>query len=412
MTSTGGHSKLLSTALRLAKTVWCGCCKKRLSNTTDSDNEIFLRNHVRQCKESPKKKLVPSVSVDQFLESFAMAYDENFNVFNDEETSEHLDYNEDFDDRQLELRGNLTAAECRLLDQDQAELIETEHELGSSIVYSPIHMLKYADKLRGFDINVLNLSDAVKELQEKLIKVLMMEDTADTKLMRFRSTSQKKVEWVDLIQLYDFGLSVGLSDASGNRLLSVINEILDRHASSILLRKSWRHIRMAIDKQKTRKCYDVVTLRMPLPEIPFGKNHYLTRRPLNQFIGTVEDIRGVVAELLLNIDPSKIVLEYEPTMDGDRVAPPDEQLLGEFISGQLFRQFSADAKKYGKDADGIPVVPLCFGVWADETTTSSSRNMSELPVYIALLNAGTQSGNVCSIALIYAYTVIKKSLFF
>jgi hypothetical protein len=169
---------------------------------------------------------------------------------------------------------------------------------------------------------------------------------------------------------------------------------------------------MAIDKQKTRKCYDVVTLRMPLPEIPFGKNHYLTRRPLNQFIGTVEDIRGVVAELLLNIDPSKIVLEYEPTMDGDRVAPPDEQLLGEFISGQLFRQFSADAKKYGKDADGIPVVPLCFGVWADETTTSSSRNMSELPVYIALLNAGTQSGNVCSIALIYAYTVIKKSLFF
>jgi len=52
---------------------------------------------------------------------------------------------------------------------------------------------------------------------------------------------------------------------------------------------------MAIDKQKTRKCYNVVTLRMPLQEIPFGKNHYLTRRPLNQFIGTVEDIRGVVA---------------------------------------------------------------------------------------------------------------------
>ena len=65
MTSKGGHSKLSSTALRLAKKVWCGCCKKLLSNTSDSDNEIFLRNHVRQCKESPKKKLVPSVSVDR-----------------------------------------------------------------------------------------------------------------------------------------------------------------------------------------------------------------------------------------------------------------------------------------------------------------------------------------------------------
>jgi hypothetical protein len=53
-------------------------------------------------------------------------------------------------------------------------------------------------------------------------------------------------------------------------------------------------------------------------------------------------------------------------------------------------------------------VPLCFGIWADETTTSASRNMSELPVYIALLNAGTQSLAFCSIIELLNSYVLKN----
>jgi hypothetical protein len=116
---------------------------------------------------------------------------------------------------------------------------------------------------------------------------------------------------------------------------------------------------------------------------------------LRAFHGTAEDIRVVVADMLLSIDPSKLVLEYQPTMNGGEAAPPNEQLLGEFTTGKLFQQFRVDAKKYG-DLVGMRVVPLCFGIWADETTTSASRNMSELPVYIALLNAGTQLLACCS----------------
>ncbi len=102
--------------------------------------------------------------------------------------------------------------------------------------------------------------------------------------------------------------------------------------------------------------------------------------------------------MLLSIDPSKLVLEYQPTMNGEEVAHPNEQLLGEFTTGKLFQQFSEDAIKYG-DSKGMRVVPLCFGIWADETTTSASRNMSELPVYIALLNAGTQLLAYCFVQI-------------
>ena len=93
--------------------------------------------------------------------------------------------------------------------------------------------------------------------------------------------------------------------------------------------------------------------------------------------------------MLLNVDPAKVVLEYIQ----DDAAVEDDQLLGAFPTGRLFQQYSKDAKGYGA-INGKSVVPLCFGVWADETTTSSSRNTSELPVYIALLNAGMTRNTV------------------
>ena len=245
-------------------------------------------------------------------------------------------------------------------------------------MYSLIQRKKYGDKLVGFDINKLRPSNAMEVIQLRLLR-LMMEEEADTELMKFRNMGNKTVDWTDLIQLFDFGLSVGLSDASGNRLLAVINEILEKHGSNILLRKSWRHIRMAIDKQKTSKMQWTIDIRVPLPPT-FGQENYFTKRPLRAFHGTAEDIRVVLAEMLLSIDPSKLVLEYQPTMNGEEVAHPNEQLLGEFTTGKLFQQFSEDAKKY-RDSEGMRVVPLCFGIWADETKTSASRNMSELPVY-------------------------------
>ena len=395
--------------------VFCNICKRNVPCTNGTHPQHFLRRHQGQCKKilnqtrsvvlntpPSKKTQVRSLLINEYGESFRPTFGHNdwiCEAYNDEDLSD-VDINSVMETLIVQ-----TAEDCGFLDRADV-LMETAHGSGSDIVYSLIQMIKYEEKLRGFDINRLCSSSAVKDIQLKLEELLMEDNTPDTKLIRFRNMENKTVDWTDLIQLYDFGLSVGLSDAAGNRLLSVMNEILAKHGSNILLRKSWRHIRMAIDKQKTSKLNRTTDIRVPLPPT-FGEKHYLTMRPLRAFHGTVEDIQVVIADMLLSIDPSKLVLEYQPTMNGEEVAPPNEQLLGEFTTGRLFQQFSDDAKKYG-ESEGMRVVPLCFGIWADETTTSASRNMSELPVYIALLNAGTQSLAFCSIIELLNSYVLKN----
>ena len=390
--------------------VFCNICKRNVPCTNGTHPQQFLRRHQGQCKKllnqtrsvvlntpPSKKTQVRSLLINEYGESFRPTFGHNdwiCEAYNDEDLSD-VDINSVMETLIVQ-----TAEDCGFLDRADV-LMETAHGSGSDIVYSLIQMIKYEEKLRGFDINRLCSSSAVKDIQLKLQELL-----PDKKLIRFRNMHNKTVDWTDLIQLYDFGLSVGLSDAAGNRLLSVMNEILAKHGSNILLRKSWRHIRMAIDKQKTSKLKRTTDIRVPLPPT-FGEKHYLTMRPLRAFHGTAEDVQVVVADMLLSIDPSKLVLEYQPTMNGEEVAPPNEQLLGEFTTGRLFQQFSDDAKKYG-ESEGMRVVPLCFGIWADETTTSASRNMSELPVYIALLNAGTQSLAFCSIIELLNSYVLKN----
>ena len=395
--------------------VFCNICKRNVPCTNGTHPQQFLRRHQGQCKKllnqtrsvvlntpPSKKTQVRSLLINEYGESFRPTFGHNdwiCEAYNDEDLSD-VDINSVMETLIVQ-----TAEDCGFLDRADV-LIETAHGPGSDIVYSLIQMIKYEEKLRGFDINRLCSSSAVKDIQLKLQELLMEDEMPDKKLIRFRNMHNKTVDWTDLIQLYDFGLSVGLSDAAGNRLLSVMNEILAKHGSNILLRKSWRHIRMAIDKQKTSKLKRTTDIRVPLPPT-FGEKHYLTMRPLRAFHGTAEDVQVVVADMLLSIDPSKLVLEYQPTMNGEEVAPPNEQLLGEFTTGRLFQQFSDDAKKYG-ESEGMRVVPLCFGIWADETTTSASRNMSELPVYIALLNAGTQSLAFCSIIELLNSYVLKN----
>ena len=395
--------------------VFCNICKRNVPCTNGIHTQQFLRRHQGQCKKllnqtrsvvlntpPSKKTQVRSLLINEYGESFRPTFGHNdwiCEAYNDEDLSD-VDINSVMETLIVQ-----TAEDCGFLDRADV-LMETAHGSGSDIVYSLIQMIKYEEKLRGFDINRLCSSSAVKDIQLKLQELLMEDEMPDKKLIRFRNMHNKTVDWTDLIQLYDFGLSVGLSDAAGNRLLSVMNEILAKHGSNILLRKSWRHIRMAIDKQKTSKLKRTTDIRVPLPPT-FGEKHYLTMRPLRAFHGTAEDVQVVVADMLLSIDPSKLVLEYQPTMNGEEVAPPNEQLLGEFTTGRLFQQFSDDAKKYG-ELEGMRVVPLCFGIWADETTTSASRNMSELPVYIALLNAGTQSLAFCSIIELLNSYVLKN----
>ena len=378
----GSHAKNARTTTEFGDTVFCPHCIKNILLPVDNEDPgKFLSYHQRHCTaKSPRKRVVSEEPVG--LEEFEARLDTSRGTKAADRESEWQDIAEDFDGAIFERRGN-TAEDIRLLDREQAVLSSGHTLRGFEVVYSLRQIQKNRASLQDFDINVLKPSDEVFAIQQQFIQVFQGTEGGESKKLNFRNFDGKRlVDWKDLVDLYDFGLRVGLSDREGDNLLAVINEILSRNESPIQLRNTWRSIRLAIDKQKARKCYHVYTLKEPLPSRFYGTHHYLSKRRLRTFTGTFEDIRGVVAEMLLNVDPSKVVLEYTPDD-----AAEEDQLLGAFPTGKLFQQYSEDAKNYGT-INRKPVVPLCFGVWADETTTSSSRNTSELPVYIALLNAG------------------------
>lgn len=214
--------------------VFCNICKRNVPCTNGTHPQQFLRRHQGQCKKllnqtrsvvlntpPSKKTQVRSLLINEYGESFRPTFGHNdwiCEAYNDEDLSD-VDINSVMETLIVQ-----TAEDCGFLDRADV-LIETAHGSGSDIVYSLIQMIKYEEKLRGFDINRLCSSSAVKDIQLKLQELLMEDEMPDKKLIRFRNMHNKTVDWTDLIQLYDFGLSVGLSDAAGNRLLSVMNEI-------------------------------------------------------------------------------------------------------------------------------------------------------------------------------------------
>jgi hypothetical protein len=97
------------------------------------------------------KKPVRSLLINQYGESFGLSFGHNDRIcegYGDEDLSD-VDINS-----VMETQIVATAEDCGFLDRADV-LIETAHGSGSDIVYSLIQMIKYEEKLRGFDINRL-----------------------------------------------------------------------------------------------------------------------------------------------------------------------------------------------------------------------------------------------------------------
>ena len=309
----GSHLKYSKTTFEFGDKVYCSNCRKHVVvNAKSQDPSTFLKNHQSQCTAtSPRKRAVAEelVSLDEFVERIGESREIEA-ADRDEEGDEWQDVAEDLDAAIFEPMGS-TAEDIQLLDREQAVMSSGHTLLGSEVVYSLRQVQKYRASLKGFDINVLKPSDEVFEIQLQFIRVFQITESGESTSLKFRNMDSKsKIDWKDLVDLYDFGLRVGLSDREGDNLLAVFNEILTRNESPIQLRNTWRSIRLAIDKQKARKCYHVYTLSEPLPSRFFGTHHYLSKRRLRTFTGTFEDIRAVVAEMLLNVDPAKVVLVH------------------------------------------------------------------------------------------------------
>ena len=68
-----------------------------------------------------------------------------------------------------------TAEDLELLGKEEATKTTNHILLGSEIVYSNRHIAKYGHLLTGFDINVLEPSDVVLEIQSNFLEVFRLQ---------------------------------------------------------------------------------------------------------------------------------------------------------------------------------------------------------------------------------------------
>ena len=281
----GTRPKFSEQSSALMRKVYCFNCKAFILNSKDQPDEKFLNYHyankgcsdkslVFKRKDSVMVTFPPGAHFGMFDSPTNSLYngderahcdvdgvvdsseDDDDDVDEDNKSDVEVDdevWSEDEEHGLVE--DVLTASDLELLSREEC-FLGTNHKLkGCDVMYSPIHILKAmaTNELKGEDINVIHPSEYIFEIQSKFLNLYEKESVVHGESMKFRNMGnvegKEDVKAEDLMDLLKFGLNVGLSDANGDELLATLDRILDRHKSPIQLRKTWKSLRLAVDKK-------------------------------------------------------------------------------------------------------------------------------------------------------------------
>lgn len=372
-TITSSHPKISNMATCSVASVHCDKCGKNVLNPKKKEAEALLKLHRRKISAC-----VPSNSFDAGLvEIFSEPESEPESV-----DSEVVDEDE-FVDNQYD-----HAEYDHADDQDDVYVtnsIEDVETFPPNITFNSLHLSRCKDVLASHNPRKLVPSKLIYQQQGRMMRHLKM-NASDAGGMSFRSLKQAgsklDVDWHDLTKIYEFGLSANLSRDHGDKLLHMMQDIFDRHECPIQLRKTWRSLQYAVDKQKVKNLYELKEHRYKLPEEYFGIVNKATGKTLKPFKTSSVHIFSLLADILLHLQsPDDLVTRFSNPGD----IPEADRILSDFSTGSLFKRISEYYNTF-KPIDGLRVVPILLGVWLDDTTTSSSRVSSECPVYLTIVN--------------------------
>jgi hypothetical protein len=100
-------------------------------------------------------------------------------------------------------------------------------------------------------------------------------------------------------------------------------------------------------------------------------------KPLAPMRGLALDVKTVLAEALLEIEPSQFITEYKR----------DDDILKGFETSDDFRKISEDDQLFDHHPQYGHPISLCLTVRTDETTCNTARTESEQAVVLSILNA-------------------------
>jgi len=364
------HKKYSYNAFQKFGTVYCPRCERDIQKGPKSsdDDKVFLKLHEAQDSICKAKPVLEQVYKRTRFDNHVAVGGTGLETAG--EDSDFGDFGGDFD---FEYPAALTSA----------DVTNTRPMRGrADCVMEPIQLEETGEEeLKRMDIYNLKASDEILNIQIKKLR-LFEEGEITEKFKKIRTPKGKlhKKKWEDLVDLYSLGVDFNLSRDQKNEMLAQFSKIIERNGAedSITIPKTWD----SIDDLFACSYSDMFKeqeYEYSLPEEFFGRFELpvADMKPLAKMRGIALDVKAVLAEALLQIDPSKFAMKYKR----------DDGILGGFESGDDFRKISEDDELFDEhEVYGHPI-SLCITVRTDETTCNTARTETEQAVVISILNA-------------------------
>jgi hypothetical protein len=216
---------------------------------------------------------------------------------------------------------------------------------------------------------------------------------------RFVFNLRNRVMWQDVLSLQAFGIQANLTEATGDMLLDLIGEIVERHQLPVIpLHKSWKRLSVSVGRKlvptasvrpATAPSFILVVLiflinqvrvtEQDLPAQFFGKTD-LKGRPLQPISMVHMDIRERLAEALLyEVDPKEF--QAKPIITMTTVGDETTRVYSSFASGKYFEALSKRIREINKEG-----IALCLTFGIDETTLNTTRSRTSSPLIMFIAN--------------------------
>jgi len=374
------HRKASKLALKRKQTVWCPKCRRDIQQHLNSHTteEIFLIYHQardRKCRETH------TVEYRQRLNAAIARLEKNENVEDDEDENwEDYDEYDPFDLEVPEISVAEFTATNVLEDPARPEAVR-------DFVLGEVQIEENRAELRDdFDAYKLHASEEILQLQLERIRVFEEgEFKKQFKSMRRSNKDAAKKNWEDILDLFSLGVDLNVSQAQGTKMLLTFLRIAKRNgcANRISIPRTWKSISKRF--KTLRNNYEIFfqkkTFEYALPEAYFGKFEKDGFTALNKMRGVSLDVKAVLAENLLDLDPSQLSTKF---------CRSDDVLSG-FESGETFRKICEDDQLFEAHPLYGKPVSLCISVFTDASTCNRPRTEKEQPVVLSIANVKAES---------------------
>ena len=362
------HPKENYRTLKRRGFVTCPRCGEDINRGPKSNpvDELFIKRHQArslECRNTP----MPIVAPDE--------------EFRDDDLFDHVDFEAnkfyDYDDDE--------AIDFQL--EDQPESLLSDFNFGNRQfdarrdVNIGVVQLEESKDLRDGIVDAYNLtaSEDILKIQREHLRLFedheIISKFADIRTPKGKSHKKK---WEDLLDLYALGINFDLSRDQKNELLSSVAGIVERNGCSeeITIPADWKSLdRLFSSSYET--LFEQKVFEYALPVDFFGEFEIDGVTPLRKMVGLALDVKTVLAEALLGLDPSQFSTTFQR----------DEGILDGFESGDIFEKISEDDKLFEPHPEHGHPISLCLSIRSDETTCNTSRTEKEMAIVISILNA-------------------------